>query len=162
MSASHLAATIDYLVSAFTVAATIGQAPVPVAVYDGPAASDDTAQLQLFVGLDNPGVEQDNSGQVAGSGQITWAGIGPRARYEEFVVPCAAVAWNGDSDVRAARLQVLGIVNAVDALIVPGDVDLGGNVLFVQSLSYELRQDSYDDGAVAWALLGIACKARLP
>jgi hypothetical protein len=160
-----MGAAIDYLVTVFRAAPTLGLATPPVTVFDGPSAADDDGpgQLQLFVGIDDPAVNADTpDAAFTANGLITWAGIGPKARYETFTVPCAAVAWSGDGDTRTVRLAALGIFNAADALIVPTDVDLGGTVLYVESVSYSLRQDQYEDGAVAWVQFGFQCKARLP
>jgi hypothetical protein len=156
-------AAIDHLYSTFAAAVTLGAATPPVAVYDGPRAAEPGQNLlSLYIGVDDPGIVGANTGPVAAAGAWTWAGLGRLARYETFEVPCCALAADAASDMRSARLAAKGIYDAVDALLVPGDVDLGGTVLFISGVStYALRQDQFTTGAVAWLTFAVGCKTRI-
>lgn len=125
VTTSRIPAVIDYLVSACTVAATLGAATPPVSVIDGPMVTADPGPLALWIGVDDidPGTTQP----AAASGTQDWAGLGRMARNERLTIHCVAQAWSGNDDVRSLRVAAAGIVSAVEDLV-RGDVSLGGTV----------------------------------
>lgn len=123
MTTSRVPAVIDYLVTLFSAAATLGQATPPVTVIDGPDPAADPGTLTLWVGVDDIASPEP---QAADSAQ-SWAGLGHQARNEQVTVFCVAQAWSGDDNVRAMRLAVAGIVSAAEDLV-RNDASLGGTV----------------------------------
>lgn len=158
MATSKVSAVIDYLVTTFTAAATLGQAPTPVAVYDGPFLAQTPTQLNLYVGLTDPDADEP----IGANSEQTWAALGKQAIDENLTVHCCAEAWSGDTNLQPARTSAYGIVAAVETII-RNDVMLGGLVLFCQPVAggAELQQDQTDQGARAKVLFRIDAKARL-
>lgn len=110
---SRVPALIDYLVTEFQAAATLGQANPPVIVYDGPATTADPAPLALHVGVD------DTFGEgpaTAATSEQTAVGLAQK-REEIAVIRCAALAWSGSDDIRTLRLAAYGITGAVEDLV---------------------------------------------
>lgn len=159
MLTSRVPAVIDYLVAAFTAAATLGAAADPVTVYDGPALSGATPQLVLWVGLDDPDAEGYT---VAAETDSAWAALGAQARNEQITVHCVALAWSGDRIVKTARDQAFGIVGAVETLL-RADVMLGGTLVSgqCQVIVGSLRQGQSDNGAVAQVPFRIDAFSRI-
>ncbi len=159
MATSRIPATLDWLVDAFTAAATLGQATPAVAVYDGPVAQYGAAPLELWVGLDDPDADD---APIGATGEQAWAGIGAMRKDETFQVYCCAVAWSGDTAIRPVRTAAYEIVAAVED-IVRGDASLGGNILVTLNgvTGLALRQMNVDRGAVAQVQFRIDCKARI-
>lgn len=162
MTTSRVPQVIDYLFATFTAAATLGAAAPPgtVAVYDGPAVTDATAQLVLWVGLDDPG----GTGPAnAGSSAQTWAGLGHQARNEQLTIYCAAEAWNGTDDFRSNRAAVYAITSAVED-IVRNDSSLGGLVSTPGNAAVtamNLIQSATDRGALARVVFEITASPRI-
>lgn len=103
---SRIPATIDALVAAWTAAL------VPVPVWDGPVVSGDFSDA-VFVGYDgNPEGAFD---AVAGTQE--WAGLGARARTEEFDVVCSIVVLAGDGALGAARQRVFSLLASAAAAL---------------------------------------------
>lgn len=154
MATSAVFAVIDALVTTMTAALPT------VTVYDGVGLSDDPGNF-LMIGVDDP--DADDYSDSAESSQ-KWAGIGNRARDEEGTVTCCALAWNGDSDQRAARLAVKAITDAVETAL-RADPTLGGAIPapgWAQFGSrFNLSQIQSDSGAVALAFFQVAYQARL-
>lgn len=159
VATSRVPATIDYLVAAFTAAATLGAANPPVAVYDGPVDTEAPDQLILWVGMDDP---DSGEAPVAADSDTEWAALGALAQTEQFSIHCVAEAWGGSDDVRAIRLIVFGIVAAVEALL-RADVSLGGTLPSGQArlTGSQLRQNNVKEGAVARVAFRIDCRARI-
>ena len=124
---SRVPALIDYLVTLFTNAATIGGATPPVTVYDGPPTTALDAPLKLYVGLSDP---DNDGGEPAADFTQEWAGIGRRARDEIITIHCCAEAWSGTDQIQSVRLAVTGITAAVETLMQADSTQFGGNVLF--------------------------------
>jgi len=157
MATSRVPATIDYLVSLFTSAATLGQATPPVAVYDGPVVTQAPAQLILFVGMDDPDTED---APTSATGAQTWAGLGKQAKNEDITVNCVAEAWGGDTDIKQIRDAAYGIVAAAENLL-RADVMLGGVFLFGGIPGTVLRQNQTTSGAVARVTFPVEGQARI-
>jgi hypothetical protein len=164
MSTTVLPAVINYLVDVFTAAPTIGAATPPITVYDGPQAIDPGELTKaLYVAVDNPGVGDGASiGPVAAELSWQWAGLGAQRRYELFSVACTAVCVDPNSNLRTARQGCMDIFAAVDAVLVPGDVSLGNQVVFITGLSQgQLRTEQFDIGAVSWFTFAVEAKSRI-
>ena len=123
MTTSRVPAVLDYLVTLFQGAATLGQATPPVTVIDGPNPTADPGNLTLWVGVDDIA----NPEPAAGDSTQAWAGLGHQARNEQIIIYCTAQAWSGDDNVRTMRVAVAGIVAAAEDLV-RNDASLGGTV----------------------------------
>jgi hypothetical protein len=157
---SRVPQLIDYLVTLFANAATLGQATPPVAVYDGPVTTNAPAQLVLWVGLSDP----DNDGaQPAADFTQEWAAIGRQARNEETTVHCCAEAWSGVDDLATVRVAVYGITAAVEALMQADSTQFGGSVLYPAPgySSGTLLQNNTQQGAVARVPFDLTFKSRI-
>jgi hypothetical protein len=126
MTTSRVPALIDYLVNAFTSAATLGAATPPVLVFDGPPTTADPAPLALYVGVDD--VFTDQAPISATSEQIRQGAA--QHRQETTSIHCAAVAWAGTDDMRIVRTAAFAILAAVEDLIRTNTDKFGGNVSF--------------------------------
>jgi len=157
---SRVPALIDYLVSLFTNAATLGQATPPVTVYDGPATTGLDAQLKLFVGLHDP----DSGGaEEAAAFTQSWAALGRLGRDEEITIHCCAEAWAGTDDLKTVRVAVTGIVAAVETLMQSDTTQFGGNALFPDPgiTAGVLMQNNTQQGAVARQAFDLIFRARI-
>jgi hypothetical protein len=143
---SRVPAVLDYLVTLFQAAATLGQAAPPVAVYDGPVATGAVSQLTLWVGLDDPDSE---TGTLAAVSDRHWTGLGSQG--EVITISCAAEAWSGEDDIRAMRQAAYGIVAAVETLLEADTGRFGGDAVLTDPgwSGAELRQNTTDQGAQA-------------
>jgi len=157
MATSKVPAVIDYLVTTFTAATTLGAATPPVAVYDGPLVTQEPAQLLLFVGIDDP---DSDEAPTSASSEQSWASLGKQAKNEQVTVFCTAESWGGDTDVKAIRTTAYGIVAAVEDLL-RADVMLGGLFQFGQVTGLTLRQNQTTQGAVARVTFQIEGQARI-
>lgn len=163
MSTSKLPDVINYLVDTFTAAATLGAATPPVAVYDGPGSgSPGQVDQALFVGLDDPGIGGVTLGPVAATVSWRWGSLGAKSRLEQLGVPCVILCVDGGGSIRAARNLCLDVWARVDAVLVPSNIDLGGNAVYLTGLSQgTLRSDQFDMGAVAWMAFAVECETRI-
>lgn len=154
-----LPAVIDYLVSTFQNASTLGQADPPVAVYDGPTTTGEAAQQVLWVGMLDP----DTVGAPIGAeSQQEWVGVGARQRNEYVTIHCVAEAWSGSTDVQSVRQAAFDIVAAVEVLL-QADPTLGGLVLFTDPTmpQRQLRQNNTQAGQLARIWFSVKAKARI-
>ena len=157
---SRIPALIDYLVALFQGSALLGQAASPVTVYDGPATTGLDAQLKLFVGLHDP----DSAGaEPAADSTQEWAALGRLGRNEMVSIHCCAEAWAGTDDLKTVRVQVTGIVAAVEQLMQSDSTQFGGNVLFPDPgiTALQLLQNNTQQGAVARLAFDLVFKARI-
>jgi hypothetical protein len=159
---SRIPALIDYLVTLFTSASTLGAAAAPgtVTVFDGPAVAGLDAPLKLFVGLADP----DNSGaEQAADSQQTWAALGRLGRDEIVTIHCCAEAWAGTDDLKTVRVAATGIVAAVEQLMQSDTTQFGGNALFPDPgiSGLVLMQNTTQQGAVARVAFDLSFKARI-
>ena len=157
---SRVPALIDYLVTLFTNAATIGQATPPVTVYDGPPTTALDAPLKLYIGLSDP----DNAGaEEAAAFTQEWAALGRLGRNETSTIRCCAEAWAGTDDLKTVRVAVYGIVSAVETLMQADTTQFGGNVLFPDAgfTSGSLIQNNTAQGAIARVPFDLIFKSRI-
>lgn len=157
---SRVPALIDYLVTLFTNAATIGAATPPVTVYDGPPTTGLDAPLKLFVGLSDP----DNpAAEPAAESEQEWGGIGRLARNETVTIHCCAEAWAGTDDLKTVRVAATGIVAAAEVVMQSDSTQFGGNALFpapgVAGLA--LLQNNTDKGAIARVAFDLTFRSRI-
>src|SRR5882724_3429008 len=110
---SRVPALLDYLVTLFTNAATLGAAadPAKVTVYDGPPTTDLDPFLKLFVGWTDPDSDSSESGAES---QQEWAALGRMARNETVTIHCCAEAWSGVDDAHTVRVACTGITAAAE------------------------------------------------
>jgi hypothetical protein len=120
---------IDYLVTLFTSAATLGAAAPPgtVAIYDGPVTTGLDSPLKLYVGWTDP---DDTGAENAYDSNQTWAALGRLARNEDLTIHCCAEAWSGIDDVKTVRTSCTAITSAVEVLMQSDSSQFGGNVLY--------------------------------
>ena len=157
---SRVPALIDYLVTLFTNAATLGQATPPVTIFDGPPTTGLDAPLKLYVGLTDPGSE---AAQAAADFTQDWAAIGKQARNETTTVHCCAEAWSGTDPLQPVRLAVTGITAAVETLMQADSSQFGGNVLYPAPgfAAGSLVQNNTDRGAIARVPFDLIFKSRI-
>lgn len=157
---SRVPALLDYLVTLFSSAATLGLATPPVTVHDGPATTGLDAPLKLYVGLSDP---DNEGGQPAADFQQEWASIGRMGRNETTTVHCCAEAWSGTDDLHTARVAVYGITAAVETLMQGDSTQFGGNVLYPAPgfASGTLVQNNTTVGAVARVPFDLTFKSRI-
>ena len=159
---SRVPALIDYLVTLFTGAATLGVAPAPgtVTIFDGPPTTELDPLLALYVGLSDP----DNSAaETAGDSVQSWGGLGRLARNETTTIHCCAQAWAGTDDLKTVRVAATGIVAAVEVLMQSDTTQFGGNVLFPAPgiTSMSLLQNNTDRGAIARVAFDLIFTSRI-
>jgi len=147
MTTSRLPALIDYLVNAFTAAATLGAATPPVSVFDGPATTADPAPLALHVGVD------DGFGEgppISATSEQLRTGLAQK-RQETVTIHCAAIAWAGTDDMKTVRTAAFAILAAAEDLIRANNDGFGGNaggaVPGVSGIT--LTQNNTSQGAIA-------------
>jgi hypothetical protein len=126
MTTSRVPQVLSYLVTAFTNAATLGQASPPVNILDGPKVTADPVPLALWVGADDISA---GAGLVraAESFQQFQPGLDRRNRQEQLTVNCVAQAWSGSDDVPGIRAAAVAILAAVEDLLA-ADPGLGGTL----------------------------------
>ena len=140
-------ALLDYLVTAFQAAETIGQAMPPVTVYDGPPTTLADPGLKLYVGLTDPDTD---AVEEAGS----WSQVRndfARGRTETSVIRFVAEAWSATDVISTVRQSANGIVAAVETLVAGNSDGFGGNTTYVpqSAESGTLTQNNTDTGAIA-------------
>jgi hypothetical protein len=157
---SRVPPLLDYLVTLFTGAATLGAATPQVTVFDGPQTTELDPPLALWVGLPDP----DNpAAEAAADFTQTWAAIGRLGRDEIITIHCCAQAWSGVDDVRTVRLAVTGITSAVEVLMQADSTQFGGNVLYPAPgfNSGSLSQNNTQQGAIARIPFDLTFKSRV-
>jgi hypothetical protein len=144
VTTSRVPAIIDYLVTEFTTAATLGAATPPVLVFDGPVVTAAPAQLALYVGVD----DVFSDGGVT-SAEAQQAGTGLAAKREELVtIHCAAVAWAGTDDMKTVRTQAYAIAAAVEDLT-RTDSSLPAGVMVRPGITGMTLQQNSAEGSTA-------------
>jgi hypothetical protein len=149
---------IDYLVTTFTVASTLGAATPPVLILDGPTPSEDYNKSVLWVGADDP----DLAKVGAATGDQDWVGPGNRWRNEQLSILMVAQSWDGDKKVKVARDLAYATIAAAENIL-RQNANLGGNVLFLRpgSTRHRLVQSSNTNGAYARVTWRIDALARI-
>lgn len=137
---------------------TLGIPQVNVTTYDGFGVSGDPGNF-LMVGVDDP--DRDDAA-VSADSTVTWASVGDFDRDEDGEIVCAALAWNGNANQKAARDDVYAVLLALDELI-KLDLTLGiGNLLWVTpTVRSELTQTQDEAGALALVVFRIRFRARI-
>ncbi|GHA61087.1 hypothetical protein ACFWMH_22035 [Streptomyces tendae] len=121
-----------------------------VRVSDGPELTEDDDPEWLI-----PGWDADPNGDYQAASTLGgWAGLGSR-REEQFQITVAVIAFNGDTDVRAARERAYEIAYAVEAWFA-ADPSIGLPELEAAIEASQLTQDQTDKGAKATLLLTVA------
>ncbi|MFB6771142.1 hypothetical protein [Streptomyces sp. NPDC056337] len=124
-----------------------------VRVSDGPEITEDP-DLEWLI----PGWDADPNGDYQAANTLGgWAGLGSR-REEQFQITVAVIAYNGDTDVRAARERVYEIAARVEAWFV-ADPSIGLSELEAAIEASQLTQDQTQKGAQATLLLTVAGRA---
>ena len=161
MTTSRVPDVVGWLVDTFTAAVTVGGATPPVSVFCGPVLTGDFAQLALWVGSQDPPLDNTQSIVAATSNQ-TWVGLGARARDEDLTVWCYAEAWSGDTTTRDALTAVYGIVAAVEDIL-RLDANLGGNVQYINpgSTGHVLKWRPGSGGLGCGIQFQIVARARI-
>lgn len=140
-------ALIDWLVSAFTSAPTLGAATPPVTVYDGPPTTGLDAPLKLYVGLTDP-----DSESIEPAVTITQSrdDLGSATRTEVSEVHCCAEAWAGTDDMATVRHSVTAIIAAAESVIRADTTNFGGIAQALPGFSSgDLLQNNTSTGAIA-------------
>ena len=153
---SKVPAALDYLVSLFTAAPTLGQASPAVAIFDGPIVTGDAPGLILWIGMDDP---DSDTAPTAAHSDRDWAGLGGQS--ETLTINCVAESWSGNDSVSAARQSVYGIVAAVETLVRADATHFGGNGLTADPgvTSSDLRQNDTAQGSQARVVFSIILRA---
>lgn len=153
---SRVPSVLSYLVALFAADPTIGTAPVPVTVYDGPVTTDAGAQLILWVGLDDP---DSDTGALAAESTREWSGLGGQS--ELIMVHCVAEAWSGDDTIATVRTAAYGIVGAVETLVRSDRSGFGANAMLADPgvTAGALMQNTTTVGAQARVTFQIVLKA---
>jgi hypothetical protein len=157
---SRVPALIDYLVTLFTNAATLGAATPPVQVFDGPPTTELDPPLALYVGLSDP---DNTAAELAADFTQSWGGLGRFARNETSTIHCCAQAWAGTDDLKTVRISATGIVAAVEVLMASDTTQFGGNVLFPAPglTTGSLLQNNTDRGAIARVAFDLIFTSRI-
>ena len=153
MTTSRVPALIDYLVNAFSNAATLGLATPPVTVFDGPATTADPAPLALHVGLDDALSEGPPTSATA---EQIRQGLANK-RQETIAIHCAAVAWAGTDDLRAVRTSAFAILAAAEDIVRLNADHFGGNAgAALPGVSgITLQQSNTQQGALAQVMFTV-------
>jgi hypothetical protein len=145
---SRAPALIDWLVSAFTAAATLGQATPPVTVFDGPPTTDLDPFLKLYVGLTDP----DNEAiEAAATFTQSRSDMGGLTRDEISEIHCCAEAWSGTDDLPPVRHAAAAIVAAAEIIVRSDTTQFGGNAALAAPgvATGDLLQNNTTKGAIA-------------
>lgn len=155
MATSVVPALIDALVT--NAAAVV---PANTLVFDGLGITADPGSSYLMVGVDD--VDSTDKAFAADSTQ-TWANANYTARDEEGHIVCAAVAWNGDGDQKAARDKAYAIAASVENMLRANPSQGVANLLWSSFGSRsQLSQDQQATaGALAILVFRIHFRARI-
>ena len=132
-----------------------------VQVYDGVGISEDPGDF-LMIGVDDP----DSDGMAdSGRARQSPGPMGTNRPRDEFgTVTCAALSWNGDGDLAAARAGVKATTTAVENLLRTSP-NLSGAVTGLLWTGYgeqaRVIQAQDDHGAMAMLIFDIAFRARI-
>jgi hypothetical protein len=130
-----------------------------ILVLDGFGVTADPAEQYLFIGVDD--VDSMDQAFSASAAQ-EWAHANYTARDEEGYVVCAAGAWNGDGDQKAARDDAFAIVNAMETAL-RANPSLGVSTLLWTSVGTRiaLSQNQSESGASAVVVFNVTYRARI-
>lgn len=148
MADSRVPATIDALKTTWDATGA--------KVWDGPVITGDYSDC-IFVGYDG-----DPEGDMqAVDGDSEWAGLGAKARDEDFDVICAVVALVGDQGIKTVRDNAYAqLKKAADA--VRADPSLGQAPPFVASVKGgSLFYDNLESGLQARLVFRVHVETRI-
>lgn len=154
MATTALPALIDALVTGARAAL-----PNTTLVYDGFGVDAEPGTSYLMVGVDDPDARD---AAYAATATQEWANANYTARDEEGYVVCAALAWNGDGDAKAARTAAFATVTAVETLC-RTTPSLGVATVLWTSFGgrIQLSQNQNEHGATALVIFNINYRARI-
>jgi len=158
VTTSRIPALIDYLVTTFTAASTLGAASPPVTVFDGPQTTAAPYPLILWVGVDDP--DTADVAPSAAASEQEWAALGKLARNEITTIHCVAEAWTGADDIKSMRTAAFAIEGAVED-IVRTDPFSGLALYPIGVTGLELRQNNPAEGSQARVSFQIVFKSRI-
>lgn len=151
MPASVVPALIDALVTNIAAAG--------IRTFDGFGVSEDPGLNYVLVGVDDP--DSDSMGFAADATQ-TWANANYTSRDETGEVICAAVAWNGESDQKAARDAAYANLDTIAAMLKANPSQGVAQLLWTSFGSrVQLSQDQNEKGANAIVVFRIHYRARI-
>ncbi len=156
-TATRIGEIIDALVDSWSADPLITSLGDSCTVNDGPYLVDNSANYRLFVGA--TGLD-DDSDPAATVEQFS-PHAADVARDETIAVTCAAWYVAGDVDMRAARANVIDLLNR--AVAMPRTTqNLGlANVFYVGFDSHALRQVNSKDGSGAIIPFTVIVKCRI-
>jgi hypothetical protein len=147
VTTSRIPATIDALVSIFTVALP------DVQVLDGPP-NVDLASDFVVVGW-SPYAD------TAADAQQQFASLGTQRREEDFTIVCYADSYSGDTGASVRRARVFQIVGVAETAL-RADATLGGVIsLWAEMGDCTLHQDIDERGLAIGVTFHIHCKTRI-
>lgn len=149
---SIVPALLDAMRAAFAAAL-----PSSTNVVDGPDPDSDDGDDVLYVGMADP---RQSENTAAHFGQ-TWPSATAQTRDEDGSIACAAVAWDGSGNVKAARDRAFATVATVQQVLW-ADTRLGLDGMVKTSFtSINFDQRMTDRGALAVVLFAVDFKALL-
>lgn len=80
-----------------------------VTIHDGPQVTSAPLKEVITIGWDG---DEDNDEAV--QSQQAWAAIGQKAKDETLQIPCAAIAWRGDTNIKAVRDRAYELLGEVE------------------------------------------------
>lgn len=142
---------------------TLAAASLPnIIVSDGYAITDSPGDF-LMVGVEDP--ETVTLARSAQASQSAATLSSNRSRDETGTITLAALSWNGDDDLQAARTTAYGIVAAVENLLRSnpslGLVPTFAYMVAEMGQNMTLSQAQTDVGASVLVVFDIAFKTRL-
>lgn len=151
MPASVVPALIDALVTNFAAAG--------ITTFDGFGVSEAPGLTYVLVGVDDP--DSDSMGFAADAHQ-QWANANHTTRDETGEIICASVAWNGESDQKAARDAAYATLDTIAALLKANPSQGVPQLLWTSfGTRVQLSQDQNEKGANAIAVFRIQYRARI-
>jgi hypothetical protein len=125
--------------------------PTGTLVYDGFPFTGNREHY-VAVGIDDPDSEDASNSARSEHARATYG----TSRNENGSVACAAVAWNGDGDIKAARDAAFAMCAAAAALsLADKTLAVEGVLQTVYGTRQELRQAQTDAGAYAYVLFDV-------
>lgn len=107
-NASRLDDVIDQILSTFRALPDLAN----VTVYDGPATGSDSPKQLILVGDDG-----DPESDVEAEFIQEWTNFAHTRKRESGTIPCAVIAWDGSTDMRAQRVKAFTLLAACELAI---------------------------------------------
>jgi hypothetical protein len=151
---SVVPSTIDALV-----AQVVPYLPTGVRVFDGFGITEDAGVNVLMIGVDD--ADATNQAMSAEAFQ-KWANTGNLRREEDGFITCAAVCWDGDAVMKAARDGAYAIVSAVEQLCRTNPtLGIAGMITTSFGGRAILSQNQAEQGSIAVVIFRVNFVARL-